>query len=70
MLTSELAHNGNTTELLVDLMQMFRDKSAIFNLSCELLIRLTKCQPQIKVCLPGIWSFLSLSARLSAKRMT
>lgn len=48
-LTSELAHNGDTTELLIDLMQMFRDKSNIFLLSCELLTRLITIQSQIKV---------------------
>jgi hypothetical protein len=53
-LTIALAHNGNTTELLVDLMQMFRDKSVIFNLSCELLTRLMKSQSQIKVTPPPL----------------
>lgn len=46
-----LAHNGDTTDLLVDLMQMFRDKKDIFGLSCELLGRLVTSQDDIKVCM-------------------
>jgi hypothetical protein len=45
----DLAHNGDTTDLLVDLMQMFRDKTVIFSLSCELLHRLVLAQEVIKV---------------------
>jgi len=47
-LASKLSHNGDTTELLVDLMQMFRDKKTIFNLSCVLLTRIVVAQGHIK----------------------
>lgn len=68
-MAAELAYNGNTTELLVDLMQMFRDKSAIFNLSCELLLRLMKNQNQIKV-LAVFLLLLTSFFRLNAKQLT
>jgi len=48
-LAEKVVHNGDTTELLVDLMQMFRDKKIIFNLSCELLTRFVFAQNDIKV---------------------
>lgn len=35
--------------VIVDLMQMFRDKELIFCLSCELLTRLVVANPKIKV---------------------
>ena len=48
-LAENVVHNGDTTEMLVDLMQMFRDKKLIFNLSCELLTRFVFAQSDIKV---------------------
>ena len=48
-LAEKVVHNGDTTELLVDLMQMFRDKKIIFNLSCELMTRFVLAQNDIKV---------------------
>jgi hypothetical protein len=51
-LAEKVVHNGDTTELLVDLMQMFRDKKIIFNLSCELLTRFLFAQHGIKVRIP------------------
>lgn len=48
-MAKEVAHNGDTTELLVDLMQMFRDKKIIFNQSCVLLTRFISSHDSIKV---------------------
>ena len=44
----KLAESFDGIELLVDLMQMFRDKKQIFVLSCELLCRLAGGSQKIK----------------------
>ena len=48
-LASSVAQSSDATDVLVDLMQMFRDKKSIFCLSCELLGRLAAASEAIKV---------------------
>lgn len=48
-LASSVAQCSDATDVLVDLMQMFRDKKSIFCLSCELLGRLAAASEAIKV---------------------
>jgi len=38
-----------SADILVDLMQMFRDKSSVFGLSCELLCRLCSSNKELKI---------------------
>jgi abnormal spindle-like microcephaly-associated protein len=47
-LASIVAEAPEATEVLVDLMQMFRDKSSIFCLACELLCRLVSASDNVK----------------------
>ena len=48
-LASFVAQSPESTDVLVDLMQMFRDKQPIFSLSCELLGRLAAASEVTKV---------------------
>jgi hypothetical protein len=72
----KLAESFDGTELLVDLMQMFRDKKQIFVLSCELLSRLVGGNSRIKVdCnklemkkrLDGIFHIMQRKGKLESK---
>ena len=50
-LAPKVAETTTCVNVMVDLMQMFRDKSSIFGLSCELLCRLIKASNNVKnVC--------------------
>ncbi len=71
-----LAESFDGTELLVDLMQMFRDKKQIFVLSCELLSRLaagnakirTECnKSEMKKRLEGIHHIMQRKGKLETK---
>ena len=48
-LAAFVAQSSDSTDVLVDLMQMFRDKQPIFSLSCELLGRLAAASEVTKV---------------------
>jgi hypothetical protein len=48
-LAPEMATAPEATEILVDLLQNFRDKKPIFVLATELLCRLVHCSITIKV---------------------
>ena len=48
-LASILARATDSTDALIDLMQMFRDKKSIFILASELLARLIDASPETKV---------------------
>ena len=47
-LAPKVAETSTCVNVMVDLMQMFRDKSSIFGLSCELLCRLIKASNNVK----------------------
>jgi hypothetical protein len=48
-LAASLAKAPDSTDALVDLMQMFRDKKQLFILASELLARLVDASPATKV---------------------
>jgi len=52
-LAAFVAQSSDSTDVLVDLMQMFRDKKPIFCLSCELLGRLAAASATTKVRPPS-----------------
>ena len=47
-LASQVAMTASAADVLVDLMQMFRDKPSVFGLSCELLCRLCASSKTVK----------------------
>ena len=49
-----VAQSEDCCDVLVDLMQMFRDKKSIFVLAAELLSRLIHASPAVKVRLPDL----------------
>ncbi len=51
-LAAEVAAANDSTESLVDLMQMFRDKKPLFILASELLVRVVNASAAAKVMLP------------------
>ena len=48
-LAATVALVPHSADILVDLMQMFRDKSSVFGLACELLCRLCSSKKELKV---------------------
>ena len=71
-----VATSDESTDVLVDLMQMFRDKRSIFCLSCELLCRLVTASAKTKsICnsadfrkrLDGMLHIMERKQRLDAK---
>jgi hypothetical protein len=75
-LASKVASTVESTDILMDIMQMFRDKKQIFCLSCKLLCRLTACNIQtMKICntsecrkrLEGIYHIIERKHRLEER---
>lgn len=48
-----IAKGANAVHVVVDLMQMFRDKKSVFSLVCELTCRLISSQKETKVRIHG-----------------
>lgn len=75
-LASSLAACPDCTDALVDLLQMFRDKKALFLLAAELLTRLVNCsevvkaacnQPVYRKRLEGILHIIERKQRLESR---
>ena len=71
-----VAKGNDATDVVIHLMQMFRDRAEIFGLSCELLCRLVEAdvliknhcnKPDSRKCLDGIRNIIETKHKLNAR---